>query len=187
MTEAELKRKLAAIVDEGESGATMVRDGLLGLLTAVERGEVDRVVVYRVDRFSRRLADFVRLLEFLTKFGAGISFVDGSLESDGGALARLQLNVLSMFAEFEHSMISERLLDAHAAKRARGLRSAGRLPFGYRSDPETRQLILDKANAPFVRSCFERGRSPSCCASRGPGPLRGTRRTRRSAPRPRSP
>ncbi len=142
--------------DEGESGATMGRDGLLELLLAVENGEVDHVVVHRVDRLSRKLVHLVRLLEFFEHFDVEVSFVDGALASTGGAMARLQLSILGTFAEFEHSMISERLRDAHRSRREQGLRSAGRLPFGYRSDRDTKQLVPYPPDAAFVRDCFER-------------------------------
>lgn len=145
--------------DEGESGATLGRNGLIELLLAVEHGEVDHVVVHRVDRLSRKLSAFVHLLEFLVRFRVGVSFVDGSLDAAGGALARLQLGMLSNFAEHEHAVISERIRDGHAARRAQGLRSAGRLPFGYTSSAETKQLMPDPANAGFVRECFERAAS----------------------------
>ena len=142
--------------DEGESGASMGRDGLLELLLAVEQGDIDHVVVHRVDRLTRKLVHLARLLEFFERHGVELSTVDGALASMGGALARLQLNVLGIFAEFEHSMISERLRDAHRSRREQGLRSAGRLPFGYRSDRETKQLVPHPPDAAFVRECFER-------------------------------
>lgn len=152
---AEGWREVERFDDEGESGATVDRDGLDFLLRAVERGELDQVVVHRVDRLSRNLSHFVRLLEFFRRFEVEVSFVDGPVESTG-SFARLQLNMLGTFAEFELAMISERLTDARRARRERGLRSAGRLPFGYRSDPETRQLVPNPPDAAFVRRCFER-------------------------------
>lgn len=142
--------------DEGESGATLGRNGLIELMLAAENGDLDQVVVHRVDRLSRKLSSFVHLLDFFSRFRVGISFVDGALATSGGALDRLQLSLLSTFAEFEHSMISERLRDAHAARRAQGIRSAGRLPLGYTSSPETKQLVPDPANASFVKTCFAR-------------------------------
>lgn len=135
--------------------ATLARAGLDFLLRSVERGELDHVVVHRVDRLSRNLGHFVRLLEFFKRFEVEVSFVDGPVESTG-SFARLQLSMLGTFAEFEHAMISERLTDARRARRERGLRSAGRLPFGYRSDPETKQLVPNPPDSAFVRRCFER-------------------------------
>jgi site-specific DNA recombinase len=142
--------------DEGQSGATLGRNGLIELMLAAENGDIDQVVVHRVDRLSRKLSAFVHLLDFFSQHRVGISFVDGALATSGGALDRLQLSLLSTFAEFEHSMITERLRDAHAARRAQGLRSAGRLPFGYTSSPETKQLVPHPEQAAFVRSCFTR-------------------------------
>lgn len=156
--------------DEGESGATMGRDGLLALLLAAEDGDIDHVVVHRVDRLSRKLVHLARLLEFFERHGVEVSIVDGALASMGGAMARLQLNVLGIFAEFEHAMISERLRDAHRSRREQGLRSAGRLPFGYRSDRETKQLVPHPPDAAFVRECFERAASgvlPAVLAAEG--------------------
>lgn len=156
--------------DEGESGATLGRDGLIELMLAAENGDIDQVVVHRVDRLSRKLSAFVHLLDFFAQLRVGISFVDGALATSGGALDRLQLSLLSTFAEFEHSMISERLRDAHAARRAQGLRSAGRLPFGYTSSLETKQLVPHPQHASFVRSCFARaagGTLPAEIAAEG--------------------
>ncbi|MDP2275871.1 MAG: recombinase family protein [Archangium sp.] len=161
--------------DEGESGATMDRDGLFELLLAVEAGDVDHVVVHRVDRLSRKLVDLVRLLNFFEHFDVEVSFVDGALASMGGAMTRLQLSVLGTFAEFEHSIISERLRDAHGSRREQGLRSAGRLPFGYRSDRDTKQLVPYQPDAAFVRECFERaaaGVMPAILAADGAAPRR---------------
>jgi DNA invertase Pin-like site-specific DNA recombinase len=142
--------------DEGESGATMERDGLFELLLAVEARDVDHLVVHRVDRLSRKLVDLAQLLNFFKHFDVEVSFVDGALASMGGAMTRLQVSVLGSFAEFEHSIISERLRDAHGSRREQGLRSAGRLPFGYRSNRDTKQLVPYPPDAAFVRECFER-------------------------------
>lgn len=81
--------------------------------------------------------------------------VAGAVDVEAGSLARLQLNVLASFAELEREMIGERLADARAARKARGLRAAGRVRLGYATDSRTKQLVIDEAEAATVRWFFE--------------------------------
>ena len=127
--------------DEGESGSTLERPALDRLLERIEEGGVDRVMIYRLDRITRSLMDWVKLAETLKRHNVSLSATSGEgLDGADGALVQLVANVLATFAEFERGMIRECLRDARAAKRQRGLRSAGLVPFGFTSAQATRQL-----------------------------------------------
>ncbi len=140
--------------DEGESGATLERPGLAKLLRRVEEGEVRRVIVYRVDRLTRKLADLARLAELFEQHHIGLTIVSGNIDADAGSLAGLQVNMLATFAEWERDIIRERIADMRGAIKARGERSAGRVPLGYRVDPTTKQLVVDEGAAAAVRWFF---------------------------------
>jgi site-specific DNA recombinase len=155
--------------DEGESGADTDRLGLLRLVASVAEGLVDRVLVHRLDRLTRRAADWAEIDSIFREHGVAISVVDGGVHGADDAITRFRLNALAVFAEFERDMIGERLADARAARRARGLRVAGRLPLGYVADPATKQLVVVPAEAEIVRSIFadaDAGLLPSAIAAR---------------------
>ncbi|MBX3130290.1 MAG: recombinase family protein [Polyangiaceae bacterium] len=141
--------------DEGESGATLERPGLAKLLRRVEEGDVRRVIVYRVDRLTRKLVDLARLAEFFERHHVGITIVSGNIDADAGSLAGLQVNMLATFAEWEREIIRERIADQRGAIKARGERSAGRVPLGYRTDRLTKQLVIDDRAAVTVRWFFD--------------------------------
>lgn len=141
--------------DEGESGATLVRPALGELLQWVEARAVDRVVVHRLDRLTRKVLDWARLVAKFREAGTELSVVTGNLHHGMFAAGDLTLNLSVSFAELEHDIIVARLRDAHAARRGRGLRSAGRIPFGYVSDPATRQLVIYPEEAASVARIFE--------------------------------
>lgn len=140
--------------DEGFSGATLERPGLQRLLGRIRAGEVDRVVVQRLDRLTRSVKDWVELVGTFQEHGVGLSVVAGDLHAGELATSDMVLNMLASFAELEREMIGERLRDARDARRARGLRSAGRVPFGYAADPTTRQLLPAAAEADVVQRFF---------------------------------
>jgi DNA invertase Pin-like site-specific DNA recombinase len=129
--------------------------GLAKLLRRVEEGDVLRVIVYRVDRLTRKLTDLARLAEFLERHHVGLTIVSGNIDADAGSLAGLQVNLLATFAEWEREIIRERIADQRGAIKARGQRSAGRVPFGYRTDRLTKQLMIDETAAVTVRWFFE--------------------------------
>jgi site-specific DNA recombinase len=135
--------------DEGESGATLERPGLAKLLRSIEGGEIHRVIVYRVDRLTRKLADLARLASHLERHRVGLTIVHDNIDADADSLAGLQVNMLATFAEWE--IIRERIADTRGAIKARGERSAGRVPLGYRTDPATKQLVTDEGAAAAVR------------------------------------
>jgi site-specific DNA recombinase len=140
--------------DEGYSGATVERPGLERLIELIAERGVERLVVYRLDRLTRSLGDWVRISAMLQRQDVKLSIVAGALDADSGALARMQLNTLAVFAELEREMIGERLANARALRRANGHRTSGRVPLGYASDPRTRQLVIVEAEANVVRWFF---------------------------------
>lgn len=141
--------------DEGESGATIERPGLAKLLRRIEEGDVRRVIVYRVDRLTRKLADLARLAAFFERHRVGLTIVAGNIDADAGSLAGLQVNMLATFAEWERENIRERIADTRGAIKARGESSAGRVPLGYRTDRLTKQLVIDERGAVTVRWVFD--------------------------------
>jgi DNA invertase Pin-like site-specific DNA recombinase len=142
--------------DEGFSGATVERPGLEKLFQRIREGDVKRVIVYRLDRLTRRLSDWALLVRVLQRFNVGLTVVHGAIDAEAGSLARLQMNMLATFAELERDLISERLADARAARKARGQRSAGRVPLGYATNPRSKQLVIAEEEAKTVRWFFEK-------------------------------
>lgn len=139
--------------DEGEAGERLDRPGLERLLRDVRAGIVDGIVVHRLDRLSRRLSHTAALLGELRDRGVHLAVVaDPMLGSS--ATDMLVLNILGSFAEFEREMIRERLADTRAAMKRKGLRVAGRVPYGYEIDPSTKQLVTVAREATRVRKIF---------------------------------
>lgn len=150
--------------DEGHSGATTDRPGLAKLLRRIENGEVHRVIVYRLDRLTRRLADWAKLAAVFERHDIGLTVAHGAIDAEAGSLQGFELNMLATFGEMEREMIAERLADARRFRNARGERSSGRVPLGYISDPRTRQLVIDRDEARVVRWLFRasaNGRAPT--------------------------
>jgi DNA invertase Pin-like site-specific DNA recombinase len=142
--------------DEGFSGATVERPGLDKLFQRIREGDVQRVIVYRLDRLTRRLSDWALLVRVLQRFNVGLTVVHGAIDAEAGSLARLQMNMLATFAELERDLIAERLADARAARKARGERSAGRVPLGYASDRRSKQFVIAQDKAKIVQWFFEK-------------------------------
>jgi site-specific DNA recombinase len=140
--------------DGGFSGASMDRPALRQLLADVEAGKVDCVVVYKVDRLSRSLLDFSRLIELFDRFG--VSFVSVTQEFNSTtSLGRLTLNILLSFAQFEREIIGERTRDKIAAARRKGKWMGGSPVLGYDADPQARRLVVNEDEAARVRRIFE--------------------------------
>lgn len=116
--------------DSGWSGGTLKRPGLEQLLADVDAGLVDRIVVYKIDRLSRSLRDFLNLVDRLERAGAGVVSVTQSFDT-ATSMGRLTLNILLSFAQFERELTGERSRDWKAGARARGLWTSGPPPFGY--------------------------------------------------------
>ena len=138
--------------DGGFTGGNMERPALKRLMADIEAGKVDCVVVYKVDRLSRSLLDFARMMETFEKHG--VSFVSVTQQfNTATSMGRLILNVLLSFAQFEREMISERVRDKIAASRRKGKWSGGMPLLGY-TVKETK-LVVDEVEAQRVRQIFE--------------------------------
>jgi DNA invertase Pin-like site-specific DNA recombinase len=138
--------------DGGFSGGSMDRPGLKQLLADVESGKVDVIVLYKVDRLTRSLADFARIVEVLD--GAGASFVSVTQSfNTTTSMGRLTLNVLLSFAQFEREVTGERIRDKVAASKAKGMWMGGVVPLGY--NVECRKLVIDEEQAASVRTIFQ--------------------------------
>ncbi|MCW5717062.1 MAG: recombinase family protein [Bauldia sp.] len=139
--------------DGGFSGGTLERPALKRLLADIEAGRVDVIVVYKIDRLSRSLMDFARLVEVFDRKGVTFVSVTQSFNTTT-SMGRLTLNVLLSFAQFEREVIGERIRDKFAASRKKGMWMGGYVPLGYRV--LDRKLVIDETEAALVRSIFER-------------------------------
>jgi site-specific DNA recombinase len=139
--------------DGGFTGANMERPALQRLLAAVEAGGVDCVVVYKVDRLSRSLLDFTRLLSQFEK--RQVSFVAVTQQfNTSTSLGRLTLNILLSFSQFERELIGERMRDKMSAARKKGKWVGGCPVLGYDVDPGGSRLVVNEAEAEQVRAIF---------------------------------
>jgi site-specific DNA recombinase len=137
--------------DGGSSGGTMNRPALALLLDAVKRREVDIVVVYKVDRLTRSLADFAKIVELFDAHS--VSFVSVTQQfNTTSSMGRLTLNVLLSFAQFEREVTAERIRDKIAASKKKGMWMGGPLPLGY--DVQDRKLVINESEAKTVRTLF---------------------------------
>jgi site-specific DNA recombinase len=139
--------------DGGVSGGTLERPALKRLLADIELGKVDVVVVYKIDRLSRSLMDFAKLVEVFERRSVTFVSVTQSFNTTT-SMGRLTLNVLLSFAQFEREVIGERIRDKFAASRKKGMWMGGFVPLGYRV--ENRKLVIDEDEAATVRMIFER-------------------------------
>lgn len=140
--------------DQGLSGDTLDRPALNQLREDIAAGKVDRVVVHRLDRVSRTVADFLELLKEFRSRGISLSIATMP-ELSGSAGDELILNLLSSFAEFEREIIGDRLADARRSLKRRGMRVAEAIPYGYTTDPHTKQLVIEPTEADHVRQMFQ--------------------------------
>jgi site-specific DNA recombinase len=139
--------------DGGWSGGNMDRPALKRLLEDISKGKIDTVVVYKVDRLTRSLMDFARIVE--TFDSNDVSFVSVTQAfNTTNSMGRLTLNVLLSFAQFEREVTGERIRDKIAASRARGIWMGGHMALGY--DLGDRKLIVNETEAETVRHIFER-------------------------------
>ena len=139
--------------DGGFSGGNVNRPALKALMRDIENGEVDVVVVYKIDRLSRSLGDFTDLSKIFERHN--VSFVSVTQQIDtSNAAGRMMLNILMSFAQFEREMTSDRIRDKIYATRKKGLWSGGMIPFGYKT--VDKRLVPDPVTAPVVRHVFAR-------------------------------
>jgi len=141
--------------DGGISGGTLDRPGLKRLLSDIEDGLVDVVVVYKIDRLSRSLMDFAKLVEVFDRNDVTFVSVTQSFNTTT-SMGRLTLNVLLSFAQFEREVTAERIRDKFAASRAKGIWMGGVPPLGY--DVQARKLVVNEKAAANVRYIFQRFR-----------------------------
>ncbi len=141
--------------DGGLSGGTLERPALQRLLEEIDAGRIDMVVVYKIDRLTRSLADFSKLVDRLEQ--ANCSFVSVTQAfNTSSSMGRLTLNVLLSFAQFEREVTAERIRDKIAASKKKGLWMGGNLPLGYdrHPDPKARTLVVNEEEARTVRHLF---------------------------------
>jgi DNA invertase Pin-like site-specific DNA recombinase len=139
--------------DGGFSGGNMQRPGLQRLLDDVRSGMVDIIVVYKIDRLSRSLADFAKLVELFDEHKVTFVSVTQAFNTTT-SMGRLTLNILLSFAQFERELAGERVRDKIAASRQRGIWMGGMPPLGY--DVKDRKLIPNPAETQIVREMFQR-------------------------------
>ncbi len=138
--------------DGGFSGGTMDRPGLRQLLADVAAGRIDVIVVYKVDRLTRSLSDFAKMVDLFD--GAGVSFVSVTQAfNTTSSMGRLTLNVLLSFAQFEREVTAERIRDKIAASKRKGMWMGGAVPLGY--DAKDKALMVNPDEAGAIRTIFD--------------------------------
>ena len=148
-------RAIAARYDDGGfSGGSMERPALERLLADITAGKIAVVVVYKIDRLTRSLADFARMVELFDRHGVSFVSVTQAFNTTS-SMGRLTLNVLLSFAQFEREVTGERIRDKIAASKAKGMWMGGNLPLGYDAPTGTsRALVVNQAEAATVRTIF---------------------------------
>jgi site-specific DNA recombinase len=145
--------------DGGLSGGTLERPALQSLLVDIRSRKIDVVVVYKVDRLTRSLADFAKLVELFEAHG--VSFVAVTQQfNTTTSMGRLTLNVLLSFAQFERELAGERIRDKFAASRRKGMWMGGTIPLGY--DVKERKLVINEDEADRVRLIFRQYLAVGC-------------------------
>ena len=139
--------------DGGLSGGTLERPALQRLLADIKAGKVQIVVVYKVDRLTRSLADFAKIVDVLDAHDASFVSVTQSFNTTT-SMGRLTLNMLLSFAQFEREIAGERIRDKIAASKAKGMWMGGTIPLGY--DVKDRKLVVNATEAETVRLIFAR-------------------------------
>ena len=137
--------------DGGLSGGTLERPAMQRLLADVDAGRIDQIVVYKIDRLTRSLADFARIVDRLDAAGASFVSVTQSFNT-ATSMGRLTLNMLLSFAQFEREVTAERIRDKIAASKRKGLWMGGNVPFGY--DADGRTLKVNPGEAKVVRQLY---------------------------------
>jgi site-specific DNA recombinase len=142
--------------DGGLSGGTLDRPALQRLLAGIEAGRIQMIVVYKIDRLTRSLGDFARLVDRLEARNCSFVSVTQSF-STSSSMGRLTLNVLLSFAQFEREVTAERIRDKISASKKKGLWMGGVCPIGYNRDPDSksRRLTVSPGEAETVRKIFE--------------------------------
>jgi len=140
-------------IDAGFSGGTLERPALKRLIADIEAGRVDTIVTYKIDRLSRSISDFVKLVEVFDRNNVTFVSITQSFNTTN-SMGRLTLNILLSFAQFEREVIGERIRDKFAASRKKGIWMGGMPPLGY--DVIDRKLVVNDEEADLVRLIFKR-------------------------------
>ncbi|MEM8538066.1 MAG: recombinase family protein [Pseudomonadota bacterium] len=138
--------------DGGLSGGSMERPGLQRLLAEIDRGAVDQILVYKIDRLTRSLADFAKMVERLDATGTSFVSVTQSFNT-ANSMGRLTLNMLLSFAQFEREVTAERIRDKIAASKKKGLWMGATVPLGYAADG--RSLKIAEQDAEVIRTIYD--------------------------------
>jgi site-specific DNA recombinase len=148
--------------DGGFSGGNLERPGLRQLMADIEAGKVDTVVVYKIDRLTRSLMDFAKLVEVFDRHGVTFVSITQSFNTTT-SMGRLTLNVLLSFAQFEREVTGERIRDKIAASKKKGMWMGGFAPVGY--NIADKKLVMDPESAPLVQMLFERYHALGCVSA----------------------
>ncbi|WP_254229421.1 recombinase family protein [Wolbachia pipientis] len=138
--------------DGGYSGGNLERPGLKELFKDIEAGKIDLVVVYKIDRLSRSLLDFAKIVDFFDKHKVTFVSVTESFNT-ADSVGRLMLNIILSFAQYERELASERIRDKVAASRKKGLWMGSRVPLGY--DVKEKKLVINEKETELVKHIFE--------------------------------
>lgn len=138
--------------DGGFSGGTLERPGLKRLLADIEAGKVDIILLYKIDRLTRSLSDFAKIVEILDRKGASFASITQSFNTTT-SMGRLTLNMLLSFAQFEREVTGERIRDKIYASKRKGIWMGGPVPLGY--DVVDRKLVVNKPEAEQVRDIMQ--------------------------------
>src|SRR6266540_6500248 len=139
--------------DGGFSGATMERPAFQRLLSDVSAGQIDVVVVYKVDRLTRSLSDFAKIVDIFDRHAVSFVWVTQQFNTTS-SMGRLTLNILLSFAQFEREVTGERIRDKIAASKKKGMWMGGQPPLGY--DVKDRKLVVNIEEAKTVQHIFRR-------------------------------
>jgi site-specific DNA recombinase len=139
--------------EDDASGATTERPGLKKAINAAKAGLYDILLVYRIDRFSRSVANLLDLVTILEQAGVAFSSATEPIDT-GGPFGRMILQLLAVFAEFERSIIIDRVKSGMTAKASKGKWAGGNRPYGYLIDPDTQRLVPHPDEAPILREIF---------------------------------
>lgn len=137
--------------DGGQSGSDLERPALVALMHEIEQGNVDTVVVYKIDRLTRSLVDFVRLIDLFEQRNITLVSISQAFDTSD-SMGRMVLNILLTFSQFEREMIAERVRDSLRARKRHGKIHGGKPPFGYRIVDD--ELLIDEHEAEIVRFIF---------------------------------
>ena len=159
--EYELKgEKYEVYCDKGFSGKNTDRPQFQQLVKQIESGLIGRVVVYRLDRISRSILDFAKMMELFQKFN--VEFVSSTEKFDTStAMGRAMLNICIVFAQLERESIQQRLTDSYYSRSQKGFKMGGKVPYGFRTEPfemggiKTKRLAIEPTEAAYVKQMFE--------------------------------